>query len=119
MKTLKLTMVVVLVSCSVLLMARPTSGKKSMNEAKQELYKDVKSNLVRWGTMQAYEGNNNGEFIVHCKLNQQNEVEIMRIIGSKEELKQRVIETMQEHPVKADKALQGEHIAFVLKFEQQ
>lgn len=117
MKIFKLTLVAILVSFSMLVIASPPSKVNVLKEAKQELYKDVKSKLVKWYAMGSHEGFSEEVFVVYCIVDTQNELKITRVIGSQKELKEGILKTMENHPIQANKVLQGEYLAFKLRFE--
>lgn len=92
---------------------------KTVHEAKQDLYKKVKSNLVVWSVMESMESNYSAECVVFCTVNKENNVQILKINGDEKLLNERIMEVLEKHPVKSSNVLQGTSFAFKIRFERR
>jgi len=121
MKTLKLTVLVlaIMLTNTLAVSAKSVTKVKTANEAQQDLYKKIKSNLVIWSVIESMESNYAAECIVYCTVDQTNNVHILKIEGDEELLKEKIVEVFEKHLVKAADVLQGTSIAFKLRFERR
>lgn len=121
MKTLKLTVLAlaIMLTNTLAVSATTLTKVKSVHEAKQDLYKKVKTNLVIWSVMESMESNNAAECVVYCTVNKENNVQILKIEGDEDLLNERITDVLEKHPVKSSDVLQGTSFAFKIRFERR
>lgn len=118
MKTIKYTFLIILLISSLIVISKPASNGLTVEKAEYKLFNDIRNNLVRWHALEDIAAENTIEFIVHCNMTENNEVNVLSIEGENIELRNRVINIMEQHPVKASKKLKNLNLVFKLKFDR-
>ena len=115
MKTLKLLFVALMLTGSAIAFSNSTPNSAGKAEAKQNLYENVKNNLLDYDVLNNLESESSEEFIVFCRVNETNTIEITKIKGVNAEVKEEISSIMEKHPVVASSNLSGELIVFKLR----
>lgn len=118
MRTLKLSIVAILLASTVSLSANNNANSdEPVNQKVSELSKDVKANLSDWYSFEHIEPGEKQDLVVHYTVNEQNKVEVLLVKANEDKLKKQVFSTFERHPVEADPELKGEVFAIKVQLD--
>lgn len=117
MKTLKITILAMLLASTVVAFSNPIFKAKKPVTNQQELFKNFKSKLFIWGVDDCIGCGNSVDLVVYCKVNSENNIEIWKLVGDNEDLKMKIISIINDHPIAASSELKGKIMAFKLHIE--
>lgn len=83
--------------------------KKLLNKIKKKMhYIDMEKYLEEGQQL---------DFIVTCKLNEENVVEVVNVRGKNQDIKNEIISTLRKYPVECKSNTQGSQFIFSMKFD--
>lgn len=116
MKTLRLAVLAVLLTSTVMVFANNNNAKNTVSN-QQELYNGFKTTLTENGVVEGFESNTTELVVVYCSVDNKSNIVIDKIRSSNNNLVENVLRIMEENPLHASPQLIGQEIAFKLKFE--
>jgi len=115
MKT-KILLLAIAILGSGLLYSQPTNNDDNNTKCEKKVMKKIQRKMRLISVNDYLKEGEKTKLVVKCTINEDNVVEVAELGGKDEDLKQAVIETLQNHPVKCDDMKIGSTFTFVMKF---
>ena len=119
MKTLRLSILAVLLVCSLNVFSnnKPSSESETSTNSKQAFLQSVEQNLIEHYVLQEMYNGTSEVLIIQCKVDELNKIKVVHIKGGAGKLNRLVTSIMENYPVEASSELKGQVIAFKLLLE--
>jgi hypothetical protein len=114
MKTIALTLLIAVFGATAV-QAQSTEYEKA-TECDKKVLKKIKRKMAMVDFREHVALDKQAKIIVTCVINDDKTVRIADVRGRNEKLNQAIIENLEEHPIKCEKAEPGKQFSFVLTF---
>lgn len=114
----KILLLALAIMGSSLAFAQPVNHD-NVTKCEKKILKKIKRKMTNLHVKEYILEGQRTSFVVTCFLNEDKVVEVARIDGTNEELKQAVIETFKKYPVTCDSEATGNYFTFKIAFEHQ
>jgi Icc-related predicted phosphoesterase len=121
LKTMKARILIIAMALmgSSLLFAQQPVSHETKTDCEKKVLKKVERTMRLLNVKDILDEGQKSAVIVTCYINENNEVEVARIDGSNDELKEAVVETFEDHPVICKMGKDDNYFTFRIAFEHR
>lgn len=119
MKTKTLFLALAIMTSSLFAYSQQVVPNVTKTECDQKVLKKIKRKMMSSGFLEYLEDGSSAKYLITCTVNENHQVELVKVQGNNEEVKQAIITTFNKSEIECPSETPGEYFSFWLKFEKR